>query len=343
MSLANTLLERNLLPDAVVRMGVRRLLRARLRQERLPSEELQQERFAEIVAAMDAAPIAIDTRAANQQHYEVPTEFFHRVLGNHLKYSSGYWRPGVTDLDQSEAEMLDLTCRRALLQDGQRVLDLGCGWGAFTLFAAQRYPASHFTAVSNSATQRLYIEKTAHERGLRNVRVLTADMNAFGLNEKFDRMVSVEMIEHMRNHRRLFAKLAEMLAPGGRLFIHIFTHRVHPYFFEIDGDSDWMARYFFTGGMMPSADLPFVFQDHLKVERHWRVDGTHYRQTLEAWLRKMDAQRSALWPLFERTYGVSQALKWWVYWRVFFMASAELFGFDEGREWFVSHYRFRKG
>ncbi len=342
MSLALTLLQRNLLPDPVVRLGIRRLLRQRLHQERRPSAEAQQQRVSEVLAAMDAAPIALETAAANAQHYELPTEFFQRVLGRHLKYSSGYWRPGVTGLDQAEADMLALTCERADLRDGQRILDLGCGWGSFTLFAAARYSRSMVTAVSNSATQRAHIEQTARERNLSNVRAITADMNAFALPEQFDRMVSVEMFEHMRNQRLLLAKLAEMLAPGGALFVHIFTHRCYPYFFETDDDSDWMARYFFTGGMMPSADLLFRFQEHLRLEQHWQVDGTHYQATLEAWLRRMDGQRAQIWPILERTYGPALAPRWWVYWRVFFMACAELFGFDGGHEWFVSHYRFRK-
>ena len=290
---------------------------------------------------MDAGPVALHTADANKQHYEVPTEFFQRILGKHLKYSSGYWRPGVTSLDQSEADMLALTCERADLRDGQRILDLGCGWGSFSLYAAERYPASEILAVSNSQTQRVHIEDQVRARGLSRLRVITQDMNAFSDVGHFDRIVSVEMFEHMRNVRLLLHRLSGMLSRDGLLFIHIFTHREFTYFFEVNDASDWMAKYFFTGGMMPGADLYWRFQDDLRLTAAWAVDGTHYQKTLEAWLARMDSQKTELWPLFAGTYG-REAQRWWNYWRVFLMASAELFGFDEGREWYVSHYRFQK-
>jgi cyclopropane-fatty-acyl-phospholipid synthase len=334
-------MERGWLPDWTLRAGIRALLRSRLRAEGAGGPEERLTRQEARIAAMNAAPVALNTADANRQHYEVPTAFFERVLGKHMKYSSGYWHPGVTSLDQSEADMLALTCERADLQDGQRILDLGCGWGSFSLYAADRYPHSEILAVSNSRTQREHIEAQARARGLGRLRVITQDMNAFAPPGPFDRIVSVEMFEHMRNHRRLLETLAGALANGGALFLHIFVHREFTYFFEVEDQTDWMAEYFFTGGMMPGAALPARFQEHLRLEQIWGVEGTHYQKTLEAWLARMDAQRQALWPLFVQTYG-AEARRWWNYWRVFFLACSELFGFDGGREWFVMHYRFRK-
>jgi cyclopropane-fatty-acyl-phospholipid synthase len=238
--------------------------------------------------------------------------------------------------------MLDLTCERAQLQDDQRILDLGCGWGSLSLFMAQRYPKSNITGVSNSRTQKEYIDSEARQRKIKNLTVLTADMNTLRTPKKFDRIVSVEMFEHMRNYQLLLEKVSSFLAAHGKLFIHIFTHREFAYFFEVKDDSDWMSKYFFTGGIMPSDHLLFYFDDHVRVSNHWHVSGTHYRKTAEAWLRNMDRYKERILPLFERTYGEKNAVQWWVYWRVFFMACAELWGYKNGSEWIVSHYLFEK-
>ncbi len=338
----DTLLEKNVLPDSVVRYGIRRLLRERLRDEWKATCELQQEHFMNLVRTLRQSPIAVHTRDANAQHYEVPTEFFRLVLGKHMKYSSGYWNDGVRTLDQSEEDMLALTCERAEMRDGMKILELGCGWGSLTLFVAEQFPRTRITGVSNSQSQKRYIDEQARQRGLKNVRIVTADMNSFSTREKYDRIISVEMFEHMRNYEKLLGKISAFLHPEGKLFVHIFTHREFAYPFEIKDESDWMSRYFFTGGLMPSDHLLLYFANDFIVDQHWRVSGMHYARTSEAWLRRMDGNRTRILPILERTYGTKEADKWWVYWRVFFMACAELWGYDNGDEWFVSHYLFRR-
>ncbi|MGZ3753258.1 MAG: SAM-dependent methyltransferase, partial [Mucilaginibacter sp.] len=287
-------------------------------------------------------PIAVNTADANQQHYEVPTQFYQYCLGKNLKYSSGYWKDGVMDIDTSEDEMLALTCERAGLKDGQQVLELGCGWGSLSLYMAVKYPKSTFKVVSNSRTQKQFIDDQAKQRGITNLTVITADMNTFSIDEQFDRIVSVEMFEHMRNYQLLMQKVASFLKPDGKVFIHIFTHKEYAYLFEVKDETDWMSKYFFTGGIMPSDDLLFYFSDHLTVEKHWHVSGTHYAKTSEAWLKNMDEHKAEIMPLFEETYGKKHAIKWWVYWRIFYMACAELWNYNQGNEWIVSHYLFHK-
>lgn len=336
---AQGLMERDLIPDVVLRWGIRRLLRQRLQQEKAKSAG-QPDPVARFMAELRASPIAVNTAEANAQHYEVPTEFFLRVLGPCRKYSSCLWEAGTPDLAASEVAMLDLTIQRAGIAEGQHVLDLGCGWGSFSLYAASRFPGARFTAVSNSRTQKAYIDDEARRRGLSNLEVVTCDINAFAPGRTFDRMVSVEMLEHVRNYDVLFGRIASWLKPDGRMFVHVFCHDRYAYPFETDGDNDWMARYFFTGGIMPSADLLPRFDRDLVCLQQWPVNGTHYAKTLEAWLVNMDQARAELMPLFRKAYGDDQALKWWVYWRIFFMACAELFNFRGGREWYVSHYLF---
>jgi cyclopropane-fatty-acyl-phospholipid synthase len=338
----SALLEKGLLPDAVIRQGIRRLLRQRLQEETKENPEAQQAHFMNLIEELKRSAIAIQTAAANEQHYEVPTEFYQHVLGSRLKYSSGYWKAEDSSLDQSEIDMLQLTCERARLQDGMDILELGCGWGSLSLYMAERYPNSRIKAVSNSRTQKQYIDAQSIAHGLTNLEIITADMNEFNTPGQFDRVVSVEMFEHMRNYEKLMAKIAGWLNPGGRLFVHIFTHKTLAYPFDVKDDSDWMSKYFFTGGLMPSDDLLLYFQNDLKIEDHWQVSGVHYQKTSEAWLQNMDKNRAALMPLFEATYGRDEAVKWWVYWRIFFMSCAELWGFRNGQEWFVSHYLFAK-
>jgi len=335
-------LENQILPDFLIRFGIRRLLRQRLRGECEANTELQQKRLMNFIAEMKQSPIAVNTIDANAQHYEVPTEFFQFVLGRQLKYSSGFWRDGVNDLDRAEVDMLELTCERAELRDGQKILELGCGWGSLALFMAQRFPKSTITAISNSRTQKQYIDSEAEKRGVTNLTVSTADMNTFTTAKKFDRIVSVEMFEHMRNVELLLAKISSFLSDNGKLFIHIFTHREYTYLFEAKDETDWMSKYFFTGGMMPSDHLLFYFNDNVKISNHWHVSGIHYQKTAEAWLRNMDRHKEKILPLFEQTYGKDEAEKWRVYWRIFFMACAELWGYKHGSEWMVSHYLFVK-
>ena len=337
-----SVLEKNLLPDFLIRFGIRRLLRMRLREEKKPSCDLQQRHFMNLVQELRKSPIALRTDDANKQHYEVPTEFFKLVLGKHMKYSAGYWKEGVTSLDQSEEEMLALTCQRAELEDQMDILELGCGWGSLALFMAERFPHARITGVSNSGSQKLYIDAEARRRGLKNVTIVTADINTFVARRKFDRVVSVEMFEHMRNYEQLLQKISGFLRPSGKLFVHIFTHRQFAYRFEVRTESDWMSKYFFSGGIMPSDHLLLYFAKDLFIENHWRVSGFHYAKTSEAWLERMDSNTAQILPVLERTYGAEETKTWAVYWRVFFMSCAELWGYKKGDEWFVSHYLFQK-
>ncbi|WP_343693395.1 class I SAM-dependent methyltransferase [Chitinophaga sp.] len=338
----DTLIEKNTVPDILLRKGIRKLLKQRLDDENKGDAEAQQAHLMSLIEQLKASPIAVSTAEANTQHYEVPTPFYQYCLGKYLKYSCGYWLPGVTELDIAEKDMLELTCKRAELSNGMDVLELGCGWGSLSLFMSAKFPGSQFTVVSNSRTQKEYIDAQAAARGITNLTVITADMNIFHTDRQFDRVVSVEMFEHMRNYQLLLKKVASFLKAEGKLFIHIFTHKEYTYLFEVKDETDWMSRYFFTGGVMPGDDLMFYFNDHLSVSKHWHVTGTHYGKTAEAWLRNMDDHKAEIMPLFETTYGKDQALKWWVYWRLFYMACAELWNYNNGNEWIVSHYLFRK-
>ena len=334
--------EKGMRPDTLVRAGIRRLLRQRL--EQITAGDLDQAAMREqaFLEMMRAGPVADVPELANEQHYEVPSFFFETVLGNQRKYSCGYWPDGVEGLDEAEEEALSLTCQHADLANGQRILELGCGWGSLTLYMARHYPDSEIIAVSNSASQAAFIRTQLASEGLSNVTIITADMNDFRAEDSYDRIVSVEMFEHMRNWERLLERIRGWLRPDGRFFMHIFVHRETPYLFEDKGPGDWMSRHFFSGGMMPSAALPLRCQEQLVLEQRWFWPGRHYERTANAWLQKMDHNRAALWPLFEETYGSDFAAIWWQRWRMFFMACAELFGYREGQEWFVAHYCFKR-
>jgi cyclopropane-fatty-acyl-phospholipid synthase len=341
---ALSLAEQGWVPDAAIRRGIRRLLRRRLREIEGGGAQSVAQKQMQLIERMSQSPVALVPDAANAQHYEVPVEFFRQVLGPHLKYSSAFWPVGAATLAEAEAAGLRESCAHADLRDGQTILELGCGWGSLTLWMATQFPNCRITAVSNSNSQRAYIESQARSFGVdHRLEVVTCDMNSFETHsERYDRVVSVEMFEHMRNWPALFERIRRWLTPDGTFFMHIFAHRAVPYFFEDRGADDWMSRHFFTGGMMPSDGLAPACQRHLSCVARWRWDGTHYEKTANAWLDNMDAAREPLRPVMERIYGPAQAGVWWARWRMFFMACAELFGFEDGQQWGVCHYRFEK-
>ena len=336
------LAERGLLPDALIRFGIRRSCARRLRQEREGGLEGQEERAARRLTQLRRSPIAIHPEAANTQHYELPADFFELCLGPRMKYSGCYYRHGSETLAEAEAAMLGLYCDRAQLADGQDILELGCGWGSLTLWMAERYPAARITAVSNSHGQRCYIEAQCRKRGLSNVRVVTRDMNHLALEaHQFDRCLSVEMLEHLRNYRMVMSRIAAWLKPEGKLFVHIFAHRTLMYPFETAGADNWMGRHFFTGGQMPAADTLLHFQSGLRIERRWLLDGRHYQKTANHWLERQDRHRMEALAVLRESYGESAAL-WLNRWRIFWMACAELFGYAGGSEWLIAHYLFER-
>lgn len=337
------LCERGLVPDALTRLGIRRLCAQRLREEHDGDAVAAWTRFRELLDGLRSSPLAIETDAANRQHYEVPARFFELSLGKRLKYSSCYYPTGRETLDQAEEAMLALYGERAELADGMRILELGCGWGSLTLWMAERFPNARILGVSNSASQREHILGQCAKRGLDNVEILTRDVNVLDLGERrFDRVVSVEMFEHVRNYRVLFERISGWLDPGGKLFCHVFCHRELMYPFETEGEDNWMGRYFFTGGLMPAADTFLHFQEHLRLEEQWRLSGTHYERTSNHWLENQDRHADEIQRLFEDVYGKAEAKVWAQRWRMFWMACAELFGYAGGNEWLVAHYRFQK-
>ncbi|EDY84591.1 Cyclopropane-fatty-acyl-phospholipid synthase superfamily [Verrucomicrobiia bacterium DG1235] len=335
---AITLAENGLIPTWLVRIGIRNLVGKRLESE---SDSFRSKKTA-LFESLRSSPLAVDTDAANEQHYEVPAAFYKIALGNRLKYSCCYWPEGVNTLDEAEIASLRQISERANLQDGQHILELGCGWGSFTLWAAENYPNSKITAVSNSKGQREYITGQAKRRGLSNVTVITADMNAFETDLRFDRVVTVEMFEHMRNYQTLFQRIHSWLKPSGKLFVHVFSHKKVAYLFEDQDEDDWMARHFFTGGIMPSHDLLPQFCSPFRLGSQWQLNGIHYQKTAEAWLQNLDRDRAATRSAIEEIYGQENAKVWTQRWRIFMLSCAELFGYRQGEEWGVSHYLFER-
>ncbi len=329
------LLDRGLVPLPLLRRGVRRLLAARL----LACNAAGEAGLEAFLAAKRIGPIARHTAAANAQHYEVPAAFHRLTLGPRMKYSGGYWASPDTDLASSETAMLDLSIERAGIADGQRVLDLGCGWGALTIRLLERFPNCEVVALSNSNSQRAHILAEVERRDLRPPVVWTEDVNAFAPKGTFDRVISVEMFEHLWNHEALLEGIAAILRPKGELFLHVFAHRRFAYPFEDRGPSDWMARQFFTGGWMPSHDSFARGSGPLAIVESWEVDGTHYARTARAWRQNLERRRSDAGPVLESTYGRGEARRWFHRWRLFFLACEELWGYRGGTEWIVSHHR----
>lgn len=322
-------------PDFVTRPAIAAMVAGA--RKRLVDEPGLDARFAEEMARR---AIAEHADAANAQHYELPPEFFQICLGPRLKYSCCLYPSGGATLAQAEEAALAETCAHADLSDGQKILELGCGWGSLSLWMAERYPAAEIVAVSNSSGQRAYIEGQAAHRGLTNLTVITQDMNVFDTDRRFDRIVSVEMFEHMANWRALLTKARTWLAPEGRMFIHVFSHRTTPYRFEVSDTSDFIAQHFFTGGVMPSHNLMRQYADLFVVEQEWRWSGAHYEKTARQWLANMDAEPESVGRIMRDVYGDDAAL-WTRRWRRFYLATAGLFGDSGGREWGVSHYRLQ--
>jgi cyclopropane-fatty-acyl-phospholipid synthase len=338
-------MENGHIPDSAIRFGIRKLCKQRLDELETKSLQLKQEKAEDYKKSLIDSPLAVHTKDANEQHYELPPEFFLHVLGKNLKYSSCFYDSQTKSLDEAEDLALNTSCERAQIKDGMRILELGCGWGSLTLHMAKTYPASKIVAISNSAPQKAFIDEQAKKRGLNNVLVLTRDISQLESLavefESFDRVMSIEMFEHFKNYEKLLSKISDVLTTDGKLFVHIFTHKEYSYPFEVEGEDNWMGKYFFTGGQMPSHNLLYSFQKDLILQTSWAWDGSHYQKTSEDWLKNMDNHADKIKTIFDKTYG-RESVQWFNRWRVFFMSCAELFGYDKGQEWGVSHYLFSK-
>lgn len=339
------IMEKGHIPDSAIRFGIRKLCKQRLEELNTPDLEEKQIKAEAYRQSLISSPLAIHTKDANAQHYELPSDFFLHVLGKNLKYSSCFYHETTKTLDEAEDNALAITCERAQLKDGMRILELGCGWGSLTLYMAKHFPNAKIVAISNSSSQKTFIDGEAAKRNLKNILVLTRDVSQLESLavefESFDRVVSVEMMEHFKNYQELLGKIADVLVSGGKLFVHIFTHKDYSYPFEVEGEDNWMGKYFFTGGQMPSHQLMYSFQKDLSIDESWQWSGTHYQKTSEDWLKNMDANKEVIMAIFKKTYG-DESIEWFNRWRVFFLSCAELFGYEKGQQWGVSHYRFTK-
>ena len=335
LNLGIKLTELGLVPETVLRVAIKKIIQQRLSEIPINAKERETEKT-RFIEELRSSPIALSTNQANEQHYEVPPSFFQEIMGSHLKYSCGWFDENTTSLDTAEESMLKLYIERLGIRDHQRILDLGCGWGSFTLFAAEKFPKSDFVAVSNSNDQIDFINNTAKARALGNVEAIKQDMNDLSLEGSFDRIISIEMFEHMRNYGALLSKLRNHLSNDGKLFVHIFTHRDHPYPYEVRGPSDWMSKYFFTSGLMPSQDIFSYFDEDFVVEQNWKINGSHYAKTCNLWLQNHYRNKKTILDIFRGHYPNPRL--WFVRWQLFFVACEELFACNEGKEWFVSHY-----
>ncbi|KAK4338621.1 hypothetical protein RND71_043108 [Anisodus tanguticus] len=320
MRLMLSSIERNLLPDAVIRRLTRVLLAGRLRSGYRPSAELQLSDLLQFVHSLREMPIAVMTEKPN----------------------CCYFKDKLSTLEDAEKAMMELYCERLQLKDGHTVLDIGCGWGSLSLYIAQKYSSCKVTGICNSVTQKAYIEEQCRELQLGNLEIIVADISTFEMEGSYDRILSIEMFEHMKNYGDLLKMISRWMKPDSLLFVHHFCHKAFAYHFEDVNDDDWITRYFFSGGTMPSADLLLYFQDDVSVVNHWLVNGKHYAQTSEEWLKRMDQNKKSIKPIMESTYGKDSAVKWTVYWRTFFISVAELFGYNNGEEWMVAHFLFKK-
>ncbi|MEQ1822401.1 MAG: cyclopropane-fatty-acyl-phospholipid synthase family protein [Fimbriimonadaceae bacterium] len=326
-------------PEKALRWGIRWGCANRLRRVEEEFEDYDVA-LGHFVSNLKSQPIAEATDIANEQHYELPAEFFRLVLGPNLKYSGCDWDTGATSLAEAERESLSIIAQRAQLGNNQDILELGCGWGSLSLYMASAYPTSRVTVVSNSAHQREFIENLATTRNITNLKVLTCDINDFEPSSQFDRIVTVEMLEHVRNYESLFQRTASWLRPNGLMFAHIFMHERYPYFFETEGAGNWMGKHFFTGGVMPSHNLFESVQSSMTVEQKWRINGSNYQKTADAWLSNLNTNKARILSILRKHYGADAAL-WFARWQLFFLACSELFGFDNGRQWGVGHYLMR--
>ncbi|HEY9677803.1 MAG TPA: cyclopropane-fatty-acyl-phospholipid synthase family protein [Drouetiella sp.] len=338
------ILELDVVPDSIIRMGIRNMLAQKLEEEKAVaiSAKGNQNRLSKFASELKTMPLALSTERANEQHYEVPTDFYKLVLGPRMKYSSAFWNDDTQNLQKAEEVMLALSCERAELQDGMEILELGCGWGSLSLWMAEHYPNSKILAVSNSRTQKEFIEASSAKRSLTNLEVQTCDINNFKVENKFDRVVSIEMFEHLKNYELLFRKISSWLKPDGKLFVHIFSHKEYAYHYENRDGNDWLTEYFFTGGTMPSDKLFALFNDDLQIEKQWQVNGMHYQKTVAAWIENFEKNKASIKPIFATAYGADEVRRWWVYWKLFFFACEELFRYRDGNEWIVSHYLFEQ-
>ena len=335
----NSLLARGLIPDWILRRGVRSQGKERLN---MMNKVDSTKEYSKFINEASTGNIAVNTDDANNQHYEVDSEFFKYCLGKNLKYSCCFWDDNTLDLDTAEDNMLEIYSERAEITDGMNILDIGCGWGSLSLFLAQKYPKSEITGVSNSSSQKIFIDSVASKRNISNLKIITRDINDFRTEKKYDRIISIEMFEHTKNTKKLMNLINDWLNPNGLFFMHVFAHKENPYYFDRDQKNAWMAKYFFTGGMMPNHNLFKDLKSNLEYQKSWMLSGEHYEKTSNAWLNNMDQNKREILSLFERSNSSTIAKRKFHFWRLFYIACAEIFGYDNGNEWVVSHHLFKK-